>query len=112
VEGLKARRLFDRTNLIVVSDHGMAATSTKRVIFIDDFADVELFHVIMNGPLVSIYPNEKEDFRSIHLSLSRGSKDFGHFSVWTKDELPSSLHYQNDRVGPIIILADVVLFLR
>jgi len=39
IEGLKARKLYDRTMLVVVSDHGMAATSPDRVVWIDDIID-------------------------------------------------------------------------
>jgi predicted AlkP superfamily pyrophosphatase or phosphodiesterase len=35
VEGLKARGLYDRTNIILVADHGMAATSDARTIGLD-----------------------------------------------------------------------------
>ena len=39
--GLAAPGLLDRTNLVVVSDHGMTAISPDRVIFLDDYVALQ-----------------------------------------------------------------------
>ena len=39
LDGLKARGLERKVDLIVVSDHGMTSTSPTRVIYLDDFVD-------------------------------------------------------------------------
>ncbi|KAJ5076532.1 ectonucleotide pyrophosphatase/phosphodiesterase [Anaeramoeba ignava] len=40
IDGLKERDIFDKINLIVVSDHGMATISTSQVIFLDDYLNI------------------------------------------------------------------------
>jgi predicted AlkP superfamily pyrophosphatase or phosphodiesterase len=45
VDGLKRRGVFERANLVIVSDHGMTATSRERRTYLDDvlpLADVEV----------------------------------------------------------------------
>src|SRR5678816_4122548 len=37
VDGLKARGLFDSVNIIIVSDHGMAAVDVRQAVVIDEF---------------------------------------------------------------------------
>lgn len=41
VAGLESRGLLERTNIIVVSDHGMSPVSTERVVRIDRLADLD-----------------------------------------------------------------------
>ncbi|KAJ3334756.1 hypothetical protein HDU91_002571, partial [Kappamyces sp. JEL0680] len=107
VFGLVKRGLYDSTNLIVVSDHGMAATSTKKVVFFDDYSDPERYHVIINGPLVSLYPSNPKDTPDIYQDFVGGAKASGHFQVWLHDDIPDSFHYNNPRVGPIVLLGEM-----
>ena len=38
---LEAKNLYDKVNLIITADHGMAQLSRERIIYIDDFIDTE-----------------------------------------------------------------------
>jgi predicted AlkP superfamily pyrophosphatase or phosphodiesterase len=104
VEGLKARGLFDRTNLIVVADHGMAATAMQRVIYLDDVVDAKAIKTVTVGAVsgLSIAPDAPVETEAKLLALRK------HARCWRKADLPKALHYgQNPRVPPIVCLADV-----
>ena len=45
-----------KPNLIVVSDHGMAATTSERVIRLDQLADPALYRVVESGPYAALEP--------------------------------------------------------
>ncbi|HEY4031941.1 MAG TPA: ectonucleotide pyrophosphatase/phosphodiesterase [Caulobacteraceae bacterium] len=50
VDGLKARGLYGKVNLIVTGDHGMADTSKDRLIYIDDIAGgADRIHTVTLG---------------------------------------------------------------
>src|SRR5262249_58999332 len=56
VDGLKSRKLFERINIIIVSDHGMARIDPSRVVMLDDYFDNKQAEaVIWNGCSVNIF---------------------------------------------------------
>jgi len=56
IEGLKARGLYENTVLIIVSDHGMAATSPERVTVLDDIIDPDAGDIVHSGPVAFLNP--------------------------------------------------------
>ncbi len=102
VEGLKARRLYDQVNLIVVSDHGMAGTSADRVIFLDDYLDLEDVRVVDWNPVVMLRPEAgRAD------AVVEALRTVPHLTVYRREEVPERLHYQaHVRIPPVIGLAD------
>jgi predicted AlkP superfamily pyrophosphatase or phosphodiesterase len=102
VEGLRERGVLDRTDIIIVSDHGMAATSADRVVILDDYINPGTVTVIDWSPVLAIRPRPGfED--SVYRGLGRAA----HMRVWRKTELPERFHYlDSPRVAPIIGLAD------
>ncbi|MCW5969019.1 MAG: alkaline phosphatase family protein [Blastocatellales bacterium] len=106
IEGLKARRVFDRVNIIIVSDHGMARVDPRDTIVVDELFDQALAEKILwTAEIVSIFPNEgKED--EIYESLRRGLPPQAR--VWRKKDLPARFHYSNSpRIAPLLVLPDV-----
>src|SRR3546814_2742166 len=76
VDGLKALRLA--ANLVIVADHGMAATSSDRVVALDKVADPKLYRVVENGPYASLEPTEGSDAALAKALL--GAQD--HMQCW------------------------------
>jgi predicted AlkP superfamily pyrophosphatase or phosphodiesterase len=106
IEGLKARRIFDRVNLIIVSDHGMARVDPRNTIVLDELFDQALAErVLWTAEIVGIFPNEgKED--EIYQSLKRGLPPQAR--VWRKKDVPARFHYSNSpRIPPLLVLPDV-----
>lgn len=99
--GLKARGLYDKINIVVVADHGMAETSPERVVFLDDVTPIESVTVVTAGWTTSLIP----------LTPAAEAALVGkhpHFECWRKDELPARFHYgSNARIPPIICLSEI-----
>ncbi len=103
ITGLKARRIFNKVNLIIVSDHGMAAVNFNNAIILDEMFDTSLTHKILwVNEIVSIFPKEgKEDeiYETLKAKLPR------HAKVYRKSEVPARFHYSNSpRIAPLLVL--------
>ncbi|HMV47862.1 MAG TPA: ectonucleotide pyrophosphatase/phosphodiesterase [Blastocatellia bacterium] len=104
VEGLKARGIFNRVNLVIVSDHGMARVDPAQTVLLDDYFDTsQARQVAWNSGMVHIFPKSgMED--SLYTSLKAKAP---HVSVYRKQELPARFHYgSSSRIGDIVVLAD------
>jgi predicted AlkP superfamily pyrophosphatase or phosphodiesterase len=95
--------LEQTANFVIVSDHGMAATSTERWIAIDTIANPADYRVLETGPFASIYPVPGHDSKLEAALL----KPHAHFACWRKADIPARLHYGGDpRVAPYFCLAE------
>ena len=103
VDGVTHLGLSNRTNYVVVSDHGMSQLSRDRVITLDDYLDLSTVDVVEWSPVLQIIPRAgtgEDAYRALkgkHPSLA----------VYRREEMPLHLHYRtNPRIPPIIGLAD------
>ncbi len=102
LDGLKARGLDRKVDLIVVSDHGMASTSPNRVIYLDDFVDRDGVDVDALSPVLMLRPRS-----GIEDSVYRGLKRAPHLTTYRKADLPERFHLrESPRVPAIVALAD------
>lgn len=103
IQGLEKRDLFDQVNVIIVSDHGMSPTSAERVIYIDDYLDLQAVEVVDWSPILALRPqqnNEAEVYQKL-------AKAHPHLQVYRKAEIPERFQYRNHRrIMPIIGIAD------
>lgn len=101
VAGLAA--LNQPANIVVTSDHGMAATSSTRVIQVADLIDPAALHVLTAGPYLSFaaMPGRDAEVRAALL------KPHAHMQCWTRETLPARFMYgMNPRVAPYLCLAE------
>jgi predicted AlkP superfamily pyrophosphatase or phosphodiesterase len=105
VDGLKSRKLFERINIIIVSDHGMARIDSSRVILLDDYFDQEQADaVVWNGASVNIFPKPGME-QAIYSALK--SKAPPYVKVYRKQDAPSRFHYgKSRRIGDVVVMAD------
>jgi predicted AlkP superfamily pyrophosphatase or phosphodiesterase len=99
VNGLKARKIDQKVNLMIVSDHGMAPVNLRQTTFLDDHFDFELAEKILwTNEIVQIFPKAgktDEIFAKID--------DLKHATCWKKADIPDRLHYKDGkRVAPIV----------
>jgi predicted AlkP superfamily pyrophosphatase or phosphodiesterase len=103
VAGLKARGLD--ANLIIVADHGMAATAPERTIVLDDLIDPALAHVVFADAVSGI------DFPKTAAGEAAEAKLVGphpHMTCWKKADVPERFHYgANPRVPDVVCAAEV-----
>ncbi len=105
IEGLAARGLLSRTNLLILSDHGMASLSPDRVVLLDEMLDIaSVQRFIPYGPLQGFTPLPGRE-ADVKESLA---KPHEHVQCWPKAELPARFDYgRNPRVPPFVCLADI-----
>lgn len=98
VERLERRGMRDAVNIVVVSDHGMAATSERRLVFFEDFVDSSLVRAIESGALLTLQPvGVSAD--SLLALLSRAP----HMRVFRSDRAPAVWRYPDGpRVPPLV----------
>ena len=103
IVGLEARGLSNRTTLVVVSDHGMAATAPERAIYLDDIIDVEALQIVHAGAFAGFNPVPgRED--EVRAALIRRHP---HMACFDKADLPERLAYgRHPRVPAIICLPE------
>ncbi|HEX3366370.1 ectonucleotide pyrophosphatase/phosphodiesterase [Phenylobacterium sp.] len=104
LKGLAARHLLETTNVIVVADHGMAATSHERVTYLSDLMPATAFHAVSQGAESGIRPMPGHEEEVAQALLVRHD----HMTCWRKADIPARFHFgKNPRVPPLYCLADV-----
>ncbi|HEX8736040.1 MAG TPA: ectonucleotide pyrophosphatase/phosphodiesterase [Pyrinomonadaceae bacterium] len=99
MDGLKRRKLDEKVNVIVVSDHGMATYDVRKTTFLDDYFDFALTErILWTHEIVQIFPKEGRA-EEIYSKI----KNLAHATCWKKGEAPARLHYNDSpRIAPII----------
>jgi predicted AlkP superfamily pyrophosphatase or phosphodiesterase len=103
MDGLEQRKIEEKVNIIIVSDHGMAAVDLQNTVFLDDHFDFDLTErILWTNEIVQIFPNEgKTD--EIYSKI----KNLEHTTCWKKAEIPARLHYsESPRIAPIVCSSD------
>ena len=91
-------------DLVIVADHGMAATSGERIVALDQIADPSLYRIVEMGPYAALNPTPG-NAAALEATLL---KTHPHLQCWRKGEVPARFHYgRNPRVPAYLCLADV-----
>ncbi|MCW5910216.1 MAG: alkaline phosphatase family protein [Cyclobacteriaceae bacterium] len=111
MEGVKSTRL--PVNVILVSDHGMKEIAVKEssYIFVDELIDRndQAIKVVNNGTHTHVYIDDTHKRDSLYTLLKQKEKNF---TVLRKEDYPPRWHYQNDRVGDLLLKAKPGYYLR
>ena len=102
VSGLNKREILDNINIIITSDHGMSGLSRDRVIFLDDYININDVRMVDWSPVAMILP-EDDSIVSTYSALYDAHPQM---SVFKKEDVPARLHFNNHRrIPPIICIA-------
>jgi len=102
IAGVRALNLFDRTALVIVSDHGMSQLSEQRLVFLDDYVDLASIDVIDWSPAVGLAPRGVSVDRVYNALAGKHPA----MTVYKREQTPAMFHYRNNpRIPPIICLA-------
>ncbi|PKD43170.1 ectonucleotide pyrophosphatase/phosphodiesterase [Rhodohalobacter barkolensis] len=103
LEKLDEVGLSDNINILLVSDHGMAAQSEEKVIFLDEIINLDDVDMVDYTPVAMIKPHEgKTD--EVYRALKENEENY---RVFLRDELPERFHFSNHyRIPEIIMIAD------
>lgn len=103
--GLDDRNLTKIVNIVIVSDHGMATTSTDRLIQLDDLIDLDLIDRIDGWPLYGLRPKNPADLQGLYDTLLEEAEHNEHFDVYVKETMPERYHFSNnDRIAPLWVI--------
>ncbi len=106
MDGLKARKIDKKVNVIIVSDHGMAAVDQRNAVVMDDYFDTTdkklADPIITTGEIWQIFPKPgKENY------IAERLKNIPHATCWRKADIPGRLHYNTGkRIAPIVCSSD------
>jgi predicted AlkP superfamily pyrophosphatase or phosphodiesterase len=103
VDGIARLRMTDRVNVIIVSDHGMAAASPERYVYLDDYVSLDSLDIVDWTPVAAIAP--KPGHAAYVYAKLHGANP--HLAVYWKADVPPRLHFStNPRITPIVGIAD------
>lgn len=103
IDGLKQRGIFDNANIVVVSDHGMTATSEDRLVVLDKLVDMHDVTVINAGVVAGLAAKPGHEAQVDAALLAPHE----HMHCWNKAKIPARLHYgTNARIPPIVCVAN------
>lgn len=95
--------LWDKTNIVIVSDHGMVELSADKIIEIDKIVDLDNIERTIWGPATMLQPKEgltEDVFKKLEANEEN-------YVVYLKKDLPERFHLKNHRRIPdIILIAD------
>jgi predicted AlkP superfamily pyrophosphatase or phosphodiesterase len=103
--GIERLHLTDGTTVVLVSDHGMASLSPRRIIWLEDYIDLDTVTVTEWEGLLELSPRDHtpEALRRVLETLQRTP----HLRVFERDSLPDHLrHGANPRTPAVIGLPD------
>ena len=105
VWGIEDLGLAERTSIVLVSDHGMAATSPDRVIYLDDYLRNDEIEVVDWSPNVEINPSTTTSADVIYRKLANKHPAL---AVYKRADLPKWLNYgTNKRIPAVVGIAEL-----
>jgi predicted AlkP superfamily pyrophosphatase or phosphodiesterase len=103
LRGLERRSLLDRVNVVVTSDHGLAETSTARVVVLDDYISLDDVEIVDLNPMLALYPRAGRD-AAVYAALVKAHP---RLRVYRKAETPERWRYRaHPRIPPIVGVVD------
>jgi predicted AlkP superfamily pyrophosphatase or phosphodiesterase len=100
VDGVTALGLANRVNFVLVSDHGMAALSSSRVIVLDDYIDVSTVDIIDSAPIVGLTPRAGVSVDTVYAALKDKHPAL---AVYTRATLPEEHRLRGHPRLPAIV---------
>ncbi|HSR66438.1 MAG TPA: ectonucleotide pyrophosphatase/phosphodiesterase [Acidobacteriota bacterium] len=101
-EGLEQRSLLQSVNILIVSDHGMVATSPLRAVALDDYVDLEKANVVHWAPATGLWPSE-ENLQEVAAAAAQ----VPHTRLLSGQELKEHFNYAGHRrIPPLLLLAE------
>jgi predicted AlkP superfamily pyrophosphatase or phosphodiesterase len=103
IRGLERRRVLDKVNIVVTSDHGLAETSMSRVVVLDDYIALDDVEIIDINPTLGLFPKAGRE-EIVYAALSNAHP---RLKVYRRRETPARWHYRDHaRIPPIVGVVD------
>lgn len=103
LDGIDRLGLATRTDVIVVSDHGMTGISPERIVFLDDYVRLDPAEVVDLAPVTALDPAPGR-LDSVYRALVGAHP---HLRVYRRDETPDRYRFRTSpRITPLVAVAD------
>ncbi len=103
VATMKELEIYDRLNIIAVSDHGMTDLSPDRVIDLSKYVDLSGVTQERSGPFSFLYNISDQRANQLVEDL----KTTPHLKAYLKKDIPDVYHFKNHyRIKQILLIAD------
>lgn len=103
LSGLARRGLDGKVNIVVVSDHGMAASDADHVVVLDDYLPLNDVDIVDLNPTLGLFPSPGRE-EAVYAALSGAHP---RLKVYRRAETPAHWHYRDHpRIPPIMGVVD------
>jgi len=104
LEGLRARKIDKKINLLITSDHGMAAYKPRDAVILDEMFDTgDAVRIFWVGEFTQIFPKEGKE-EKIYNEIK--AKIPPTLQIYRRGEFPERLNFgKNKRIAPIVVTA-------
>lgn len=101
-DGLRQRGALETTDLVIVSDHGMAPVSQP--IFLDDVVDLERETVaVIWGEAGGVWPTPSADVDDLVARIDA----LDHVEAYRREDVPARFHHRaSERIPPVVIIPE------
>ena len=103
MRGLERRKLADRANIVVLSDHGMAATIPDRVLKLSDYISLSDVEIVDINPNLGVFPKAGRE-EAVYQALVKASPAL---RIYRRAQTPTAWHYRDhERIPPLVGVVD------
>jgi predicted AlkP superfamily pyrophosphatase or phosphodiesterase len=103
VRGLERRRILDKVNIVLTSDHGLSETSMGRIVVLDDYIELDEVEITELNPTLGLFPKAGREV-AIYSALEKAHP---RLTVYRRQDTPPHWHYRNHpRIPPIVGVVD------
>jgi predicted AlkP superfamily pyrophosphatase or phosphodiesterase len=99
LDGLSTRGMRGRVNLVIVSDHGMAAVAPGNTVAVEDMVDAADAEALTFGQSIAFQPLPGRERQAEARLLGKHKR----YQCWRKNELPARWHYGRHPRVPAIV---------
>lgn len=98
--------LQSTTNVLIVSDHGIAEISPSRMLILDQFLKSAWYDVFGCSPILHLKVRAGFE-RQLGKALDAAQQRIGHFIAYRKESMPERLHYRHHRrIQDFVLVAE------
>ena len=102
LEKMQGTPIYEKLNIIIVSDHGMASTGPDKTIDLSDVTELSYMTQEGYGPYSFFYGDSKNNNKAV-----RALKKSPLIQAFLKNNIPAKWHYKkNSRIKDILVVAD------
>lgn len=105
LDGLESIGMADKTNVIIVSDHGMTEVHTERIVNVEEILEGYNCQFGGNGPFMMVRPDDEAQLAEIY-NILKTTED--RYDTYYRENIPEYFHFsQNPLIAPIFLIADL-----